>query len=333
MNEAGSAAPRLSRRKVALSLFGLGGIGLLGKWGLTHLGDASTAPVSAEGRDFRNFEVIYGDPKLRERFRTFLENVFHLYPVDDFDRLIAESVRRDARDPFVYRELARRLDEVTPVLGAVRYSLPALAKQKAEMARQTVELLGTSARYDGYLEVGSHGRYLDALRDVLDVRGAVYTTAPRLPSHGPEDVVDRGRFALAGAALPWTDYAPLAERDIPTGCLDLVTVYVGLHHTTEEGRPGFVRSLHRVLSRDGRLVVRDHDVVDESLRHLVGLAHDVFNVGTGESFRTNETERRNFYSLDSLVALLEKEGFRAVPRRLVQAGDPTQNTLLAFSKV
>lgn len=296
---------------------------------------AAPAPpldTSAAGRDFENFRFIYESPERRAEFRRFLANVFHLYPEAEFDALIAESVARDPRDPAVYRRLEANLAEIAPTLGLVRYSLPALQKQKAEMAAQTARLLGEGSSFHGYLEIGSHGRYLDQLKERVNVAGPVYTTSFQAPTYSPADVVDRGQISQVGTVLPWTDYAPLTDREIEPESLDLITVYIGLHHTTEEARAPYARSLRRALSKNGKLIVRDHDVRDDSLRHLVGLAHDVFNVGTGEAWSTNENERRNFYSLATLVALLESEGFVAHPERLLQDGDPTQNTLLCFSK-
>jgi len=120
--------------------------------------------------------------------------------------------------------------------------------------------------------------------------------------------------------------------DVEPGSLSLISVYIGLHHTTEADRAPYVRSLHRALGAGGKVIIRDHDVRDDEFRHLVALAHDVFNVGTGEIWATTERERRNFYSLDTLATLFENEDFFAEGPRLVQAGDPTKNTLLCFVK-
>lgn len=286
--------------------------------------------MEVQGRDFGNFAAIYGQPELRTEFRLFLENVFHLYPAETLDALIEKCVQIDPRDPAVFRELQERLPEITPFLGSIRYSLPALKKQKSIMAEQTRALLADRRHIDGYLEIGSHGRYYDALRDSFEFTGPVFTTAPRLPTRSPEDVVDRGGLGLVGEPLRWTDYKPL--EGVNPGTLDLVSVYIGFHHAALDARAPFFRSIFQALSKEGVLVVRDHDVVSPELAHLVGLAHDVFNVGTLESFETNDSERRNFYTLTELVEMLAAEGFVTRSGRLVQAGDPTKNTLLAFSK-
>jgi hypothetical protein len=324
-----------SRRNWLLLLGGVSAALVAAKLSRSALTDPRRASLSAtppqgDGRDFGNFATIYGRPELRAEFRHFLDNVFHLYPTDALDELIADCVRHDPRDGAVFRQLEARLAEVTPLLGSIRYALPALAKQKAVMAEQTKQLLGARRGFEGYLEIGSHGRYYDALHSILDIRGKVFTVAPKPPTHSPEDIVDRGALALVGTPLPWTDYAPLSG--IQPGSLDLITVFIGFHHAAMEARASYLRSIRELLSSDGMLIVRDHNVVSPELDRLVGLAHDVFNVGTLESFETNNRERRNFYALDTLVQLLESEGLVADDGRCLQQGDPTHNTLLAFSK-
>jgi len=284
------------------------------------------------GRDLGNFRAVYGDAAQRAAFRDFLTHVFHLYPEREFDALIAEVARSGAPDAEVYAAIERRLPEVAPTLGALRYSLPALAKQKHEMAGQTEQLLADVGTVEGYLEIGSHGRYLDELQERIQVRGPIYTTAPVAPTHGLIDIIDRGQFTYVGQAVPWNDYAGFDASGIEPGSLDLVTIYIGLHHATEAARVPYLQSLRALLSERGRVVIRDHDVANENMRHLVSLAHDVFNVGTHETWATNEAERRNFYSLDYLVSLFEAQGFRALPARLRQDGDPTLNTLMCFQK-
>jgi hypothetical protein len=88
-----------------------------------------------------------------------------------------------------------------------------------------------------------------------------------------------------------------------------------------------------VLRPGGILIVRDHNVHNEKMLRLVALAHDVFNMGTQETWKYNEAERRNFYSLDKLDSMLTSTGFKAHGRRLLQDGDPTLNTLLMYTRV
>jgi hypothetical protein len=66
---------------------------------------------------------------------------------------------------------------------------------------------------------------------------------------------------------------------------------------------------------------------------MVALVHDVFNMGTNESWEYNNKEVRNFYSLDFICGFIEKIGFKFDKRTLFQEGDPTKNALLLFTKI
>src|SRR5262245_34082390 len=83
-----------------------------------------------------NFKTIYSDPRLREQFHLFLRNVFHLYPDDRFHRLIGSTTATYGSDQLIYEALLQHLDEIKPRAAALTYAVPALRKQKQEMARE-----------------------------------------------------------------------------------------------------------------------------------------------------------------------------------------------------
>jgi SAM-dependent methyltransferase len=279
-----------------------------------------------------NFAYIYSDPAVREQFKTFLVNVFHLYPQDDLHALILQAVEQGRTDEDVYRQVQAQLGDIKPFLGDLRYSLPTLAKQKRVLADQTLALLDDERRYDGYLELGSNGRFLDALEERLDIEGDCFTMAERAPTRSAIDIVDRGQIRKAGAFISLADYRPALARHVPANSVDLVTVYIGFHHCPVDLRGEFLGSIRQVLRPGGVLIVRDHNVHNEKMRRMVALAHDVFNMGTQETWAYNEAERRNFYSLAELDRMLAAAGFKAGGRRLLQKGDPTLNTLMRYTR-
>ena len=65
---------------------------------------------------------------------------------------------------------------------------------------------------------------------------------------------------------------------------------------------------------------------------FVSLAHDIYNAGTGATWSQNQSEIRNFHSLDYWSKLLESAGFTDTGARLLQKNDPTNNTLMYFTK-
>jgi FAD/FMN-containing dehydrogenase/uncharacterized membrane protein YhaH (DUF805 family)/SAM-dependent methyltransferase len=294
--------------------------------------DAPAEPPTSFAPPESEFHAVFSDTKLRDGFYRFLQNVYRLYPEDRFHALIEETVREHASDEAIYRVLQEKLPAIKPALGDLFYALPALAKQKAEMQRQTLELLGDRKRIDGYLEIGTTGRYVNALREKVRVEGPIVLVHQVAPGMSPVDVIERGQLARVGSFVPMGDYDPIDEKHVPSESLDLVTCYIGLHHIAPEGVTPFLRSIARVLRPGGLFVVRDHDVRTPEMNALVALAHTVFNAGLGAPWSVNEQERRHFAPVATWSERLAAVGLRDTGQRLLQAHDPSDNVLMAFVK-
>jgi SAM-dependent methyltransferase len=285
-------------------------------------------PLSTDSR----FRRIYGDPVLRAQFLAFLTNVFHLMPEQDLHRAIAEACHELSDDRAIYERLLQRVPKLAPALSSLRFALPALAKQKREMADETARLVGTRIAAQRYVEIGTPGRYVGALRERMRIGSEVYLVHQREPSLSAEDVVERGQLSKAGVYVPLDAYAPLTGGRIPEGKIDLITNFIGLHHAPRARLDGFVDSIHGLLRPGGLFVLRDHDVRDAGQDTLVALAHDVFNAGLGVPWSSNAAELRFFQSIPAIEDYLASHGFVRFGARLAQPGDPTQNLLLAFQR-
>ncbi|MBI3896944.1 MAG: class I SAM-dependent methyltransferase [Gammaproteobacteria bacterium] len=280
-----------------------------------------------------NFRAIYGDPKLKAAFLLFLQNVYHIYPEDKFHKLIDDITLERSSDKEIYLQAQQRLSEIKPILSEVRLALPALARQKAEMARQALALIGAQRKIDGYMEIGTTGRYISRLKSDIELDGDIVLVHTQAPSYSPTDIVERGGLGKIGRFVSLNDYAPVDAADIADNSLDLVTNFIGFHHSPPARRDSFVQSLHRVLRPGARLIVRDHDVNSGQMNRMVALAHDVFNMGLGTDWAVNQQEIRNFTSMEQLVRYLQQHGFKHDSRALMQSGDPTQNALMLFMKI
>ncbi len=280
-----------------------------------------------------NFRRIYSSATLKTEFLKFLKNVFNLFPDDELHTLIADVAGKENGDKAVYTKVQLKLDDITPTLSSMRYALPALMKQKDEMARETLELLGSGGTYNGYLEIGSSGRYLDYLEEQVDIEGERYYADGKEPGYGVTEMTDRGQIAIGATYIPFADYRTKYSEVITNESLDLVTIYIGFHHCPLELRVPFISSIRDTLRTGGKLILRDHDCNTEEQKTLVALAHDVFNMGTNESWEYNSKETRNFYSLNFICAFVEQIGFKFDKRTLFQEGDPTKNALMLFTKV
>jgi SAM-dependent methyltransferase len=280
-----------------------------------------------------NFKKIYLNSSLKDQFYNFLKNVFNLFPEDEFHELISEVTIVKSNDKEIYLETQTKLDGITPFLSIFRYQLPALFKQKDEMARETLELIGQGTSYNGYLEIGSSGRYLDYLEEKVAITGERFYADGKEPGYSITEMVDRGQIRIGAKYIPMADYRTQYSSLIQNETLDLVTVYIGFHHCPIDLRVPFISSIRDTLRVGGKLVLRDHDCNTDDQKTLVALAHDVFNMGTNESWEYNSKEIRNFYSLDFICSFVENIGFKFDKRTLFQEGDPTKNALMLFTKI
>jgi len=285
---------------------------------------ATSAPTS-------DFHAVFHDVELHDGFYRFLQNVYRLYPEDRFHTLIKDACERFAGEEDVYRHLQRELPRIKPALAELRYALPSLAKQKREMLRQTLQLLGERRRIDGYIEIGTTGRYASVLRRALKIGGRLVLANAAAPTMSPVDIVERGQIRRLGEFVAIGDHDPL-PASLADASFDLVSCFVGLHHCAPEKLDAFVRSIVRVLRPGGVFILRDHDVRDERMRAFVALAHTVFNAGLGEPWEVNARERRHFAPIEHWSGWLGHAGLRDTGARIAQAHDPSDNLLMAFVK-
>ena len=280
-----------------------------------------------------NFKKIYSSATLKKQFYKFLENVFNLYPEDKMHNLISATTLQKKDDKEIYLAAQSQLDGISPFLSTFKLKLPSLFKQKDEMAIETLALLGEGSTFNGYLEIGSSGRYLDYLEEKVNIKGERYYADGKEPGYSVVEMVDRGQIAVGAKYVPMADYRTLYSKIIPNESLDLVTIYIGFHHCPLDLRAPFISSIRDTLRIGGKLILRDHDCDSEEQKTLVALAHDVFNMGTNASWEYNSQEIRNFYSLAFIQDFVEKIGFKFEQKTLFQEGDPTKNALMLFTKI
>jgi FAD/FMN-containing dehydrogenase/SAM-dependent methyltransferase len=296
-----------------------------------RIGAAAGAPLRPrESAAPSDFHLLMSRMPWHDRVYAFLHNVFRLYPEDRFNLLIKEACERHGDDEAIYRYLQQQLPTIKPFLGDLTFAIPALGKQKQEMRRQTLQLLGGRTRVVGYVEIGTTGRYVSALRKDIRFDGPIVLVNDFPPGHSPAEFLERGGIRKIGSYLPLRGYAPLSREHIPDASVDLVSCYVGLHHMTPQTLDPFIFSIARVLRPGGVFVLRDHDVRSEDMFRFVGLIHTIFNAGTGASWEQNRDELRYFVSIEEWVRRLRAVGLVDQGARLMQANDPSDNVLLSF---
>jgi FAD/FMN-containing dehydrogenase/SAM-dependent methyltransferase len=297
----------------------------------SRIGAAAGAPLRARAiTGSSDFHAFLSRMPWHDRVYAFLHNVFRLYPEDRFNLLIKEGCERYTDDEAIYRYLQQQLPTIKPLLGDLTFAIPALGKQKQEMRRQTLQLLDGRSRIEGYVEIGTTGRYVSALRKDLRFDGPIFLVNDTPPGNSPSEFLERGGIRKFGSFLPLQAYAPLPRERIPDSSVDLVSCYVGLHHMTPQTLTPFIASIARVLRPGGVFVLRDHDVRDDDMFRFVGLIHTIFNAGTGASWEQNRDELRYFVSVEEWVRRLRAVGLVDQGARLLQPNDPSDNVLMSF---
>ena len=279
------------------------------------------------------FKAVFNDTKWSDDFYRFLQVIFHLYPEDKFHQLIKEETAIGKTDEEIYKSVQSKLKSIKPFLSELTYALPALKKQKKEIVRQTLGLLGDVKQISGYAEIGSTGRYISQLRKEIKVTGPIYLINDLAPTNSPGDIMERGQLGKLGNFVDINGYNPISSLTIPDASLDVVTCYIGLHHCPIAKLDGFVESIYRILRPGGSFVIRDHNVKTPEMATFVSLVHTVFNVGLNETWEFEARDFKNFKSADEWAAIIGQAGFKDAGKRILQDKDPSDNTLMLFTKI
>jgi len=283
--------------------------------------------------DTSEFKAVFNDTKWSDSFYRFLQVIFHLYPEDKFHQLIKEETAAGKTDEEIYKSIQSKLKSIKPFLSELTYALPALKKQKKEIVGQTLQLLGNVKQINGYAEIGSTGRYISRLKKEVKVVGPMYLINDLAPTNSPADIMERGQLGKLGTFVDIKGYEPVDSSVISDASLDVVSCYIGLHHCPIARLDGFVKSINRILRSGGSFVIRDHNVKTPEMATFVSLVHTVFNVGLNETWEFEGKDFKNFKSADEWAAIIEKAGFKDSGKRILQDKDPSDNTLMLFTKI
>ncbi|MDB5014433.1 MAG: class SAM-dependent methyltransferase [Daejeonella sp.] len=278
------------------------------------------------------FKAVFSDIKWSDDFYRFLQVIFHLYPEDEFHHLIKEKTEQLQTDEEIYKNVQADLPKIKTFLSELTYALPALKKQKKEIARQTLSLVGNRKQINGYMEIGSTGRYISELRKHLQVEEPVYLLNDIAPSNSPGDIMERGQLSKLGNFIDIKQYAPLNSAVIADESLDLITCYIGVHHCPEEKLNPFISSLYKSLRTGGMFIIRDHDVRTPEMAVFVSLVHTVFNLGLNETYEFEKNDYKNFKPADEWSRIISLLGFTDNGNRILQDKDSSDNTLMLFTK-
>lgn len=267
----------------------------------------------------------------REEVKAFLHNVFMQLDEEKFFNLIDSILDdRSLTDEQIYSILSDKIHKARPnTLVKLKHTLESLRTLQNDLGNQTAHLIGQKEIH-GYVEIGYPGRMISPLKNRIEIKGPLYAISDR---ERFSDYVEAGFPRPYNRFVPINDYEPISESTIPSESVDLVCMYIGLHHIPEDRLDAFIDSIKRILRPEGTFILMDHDAHTKELVELVDVVHSIFNAATGVDPETNRNEVRNFHALQYWTDRLSKHGFTAYEHApLIRRGDSTLNSVIRFDK-
>lgn len=271
----------------------------------------------------------------KEKFGRFLDNILVRVDKEKLFPLLEDILSYCDTNKEVYTELSNRISEIMPNKLTSGYRIMrSLSEIKKDLSEQALQLMADDKTkpMNGLIEIGFPGRFITSLRRKLPIRGEMTVLND---VEAMSDVIQSGFPRPYHRFVPLNDYAPLAKKQFADNSVDMVTCFIGLHHVPDNKIEEFIASLNRVLRPGGSFLLVDHDIRNEETREMASLAHSIYNAVMGVPVAEEMNEIRNFRSLQHWQDLLAKHGFEmkvSTPKKMVRAGDPTENTMVRFVK-
>lgn len=290
--------------------------------------DYLTVNVKQDSLFRQVFDRVNGQ---RDEVRDFLNHVFMQLDEKKFFLLIDSILENPQLDEEqIYGALYKKIGQAKPnPISKLQHTLRSLKSLKEDLGDQTAHLVG-QRKIKGYVEIGYPGRMISPLKKRMEMQGPFYviTDKERLSDH-----IEAGFPRPYDQFVPLNDYAPISENAIPTASVDLVCMYIGLHHAPKENLDSFIASIKRIIRPGGTFILMDHDAHTKELQNLVNVVHSIFNAATGVKPEANAQEIRDFHSLQHWIHLLESHGMTYhIHDPLIRTGDSTLNSLVRFDK-
>lgn len=266
----------------------------------------------------------------RNEVRDFLNNIFMQLDEKKFFILVDTILENpELDDEQIYTNLYHNIGQAKPnMVSGLQSTLKSLKTLKNDLGDQTAELVGQRI-INGYVEIGYPGRMTRPLKNRIKMQGPFYTITD---SERLTDYIEAGFPRPYDQFIAINDYAPISS-EIPSESVDLVCMYIGLHHIPNDKIDAFITSIKRILRPGGSFILMDHDAHTIELQNFVNIVHSIFNAATGVTPEENNKEIRHFNSLQHWINLLKSHGMIYYTHDpLIRNGDSTLNSLIRFDK-
>ncbi|MCE2982417.1 MAG: class I SAM-dependent methyltransferase [Parachlamydia sp.] len=292
------------------------------------LEDYLTCDVKEDSLFRRVFNRVDGQ---RSEISNFLNHIFMQLDEKKFFTLVDSILENpQLHDDEIYASLYKKINQAKPnKIATLQNAIKSLNCLKKDLGDQTAQLVGLK-EINGYIEIGYPGRMMRPLKTRIGMQGPFYAITDK---ECLGDYIEAGFPRPYDQFVPLSDYDPISEKAIPDASVDLVCMYIGLHHAPIEKLDAFIASIKRVLRPGGTFILMDHDAYTSELQNLVNVVHSIFNAATGVEPAINNQEIRNFHSLQYWIDLLQSHDLIYYSHDpLIRQGDSTLNSLVRFDK-
>jgi len=109
--------------------------------------------------------------------------------------------------------------------------------------------------------------------------------------------------------------------------LDLITILMVLHHV--EKLDNLLKNIHRVLKKNGLLIIKEHDVGNDNLAKIIDIEHYKYDtIYFGKYVDKLDT---NYYSFDDMKNIIVKNGFKMI--KYMKFNNTTKSYFCLFMKL
>ena len=142
--------------------------------------------------------------------------MFRTVPEDRLHHLIREACQLHRDEESVYRHIQREFGGIKPLLADLTHALPSLVRQKQEMTRQTLQLLGERRDVHRLRRDRLQGPLLPRPGVGARIKGPCYFIDEQAPTFSPADIMERGQIARLGHAAAAGRLRAAAPTPSPT---------------------------------------------------------------------------------------------------------------------
>ncbi|QKF94645.1 FAD/FMN-containing dehydrogenase with methyltransferase domain [Fadolivirus algeromassiliense] len=266
----------------------------------------------------------------KQKLKKFLVNVFNLtnpYELYNFINSLYKT-NKNITDKEMFLKIRDHINNMYSSFGKLYDSYTLLNKQTEIITNQIKELLlkvGINYPLNNYVNIGDSGRYINALKNDLNINGKIYSI------NNLYDYMENINSSFKSKFIKY-DFNQMDPFPLKDNSVELVTCLIGIHHFREDKLKQFIDNIYRILKPNGIFILRDHNATSESIP-LIHCAHNVFNAVVGEKLETELNEFRNFKPFNYWRDIIESSGFNDMRIYTMQQNDSTENLFACFMKL